>query len=226
MSFAGHNTDQMKSLKVKKVNVDTAVDARHVPALLDKAEVDYQPIDVVNWPAFPYRPEVSFRIGYTNDAVLLHYKVTEKSVRAHYGKDDDPVYKDSCVEFFISPGGDQIYYNLECNCIGTILFGGGEPGNRDRADAEVMNTIGRWAGLGTAPFDERIGQTEWEVALVVPFTAFYKHRLSSLSGQDIRANFYKCGDDLTTPHFLSWSPIRVERPNFHLPAFFGVLHFE
>ena len=26
----------------------------------------------------------------------------------------------------------------------------------------------------------------------------------------IRANFYKCGDELQKPHFLSWNPIKIE----------------
>lgn len=40
------------------------------------------------------------------------------------------------------------------------------------------------------------------------------------------ANFYKCGDKLQTPHFLSWNPINLEKPNFHCPEFFGTLNFE
>ena len=49
---------------------------------------------------------------------------------------------------------------------------------------------------------------------------------SSLDGQTIKANFYKCGDELQTPHFLSWNPINIEKPDFHRPDFFGSLEFE
>lgn len=223
-SFAGENSTQMKELKVKKLSV-ASVKADAVPALMDKESVLFQPIDVVNWDAYPYRPEVSFRIAYTDNAILLHYKVKEKSVRGHYGKDDDPVYTDSCVEFFISPTDDGVYYNYECNCIGTILQGGGKPGDRDRATPAIMNQIDRWASLGRTPFEERTDINEWEVALVIPFTTFYKHSLSSLDGKTLRGNFYKCGDDLSTPHFVSWNPIGVEKPNFHLPEYFGSLAF-
>lgn len=224
-SSAGENPTKMKELKVKKICID-AVEVDAVPALMNKENVSFQSLDVVNWDAFPYRPEVSFRIAYTNNAVLLHYKVKERSVRGHYGKDDDPVYRDSCVEFFISPAGDGVYYNFECNCIGTLLVGGGAPGNRDRATPAIMNQIARWASMGQTPFEERMGEAEWEVALVIPFSVFYKHQISSLEGKTIRANFYKCGDDLSTPHFVSWNPIEVEKPNFHLPEYFGTLFFE
>ena len=38
-------------------------------------------------------------------------------------------------------------------------------------------------------------------------------------GLRARMNLYKCGDDLSHPHFLSWQPIEAPKPNFHLPAF-------
>ena len=44
--------------------------------------------------------------------------------------------------------------------------------------------------------------------------------------KEIKANFYKCGDELQTPHFLSWNPIQIEQPDFHRPDFFGTLEFE
>lgn len=215
----------MKELKVKKLEAN-AVKADAIPLLMDQERVEFQPVDVVNWPAFSYRPEVSVRMAYTDNALLLHYKVKEDAVRGRYGQDNDPVYKDSCVEFFVSPTNDNVYYNLECNCIGTILLGGGEPGNRERATAESMRMIERWASLGRSPFEERIGEVEWEVALAIPYAAFFKHRITTLDGRAIRANFYKCGDELPTPHFLSWNPIGTAKPNFHLPEYFGSLIFE
>lgn len=223
-SVAGANPNEMKELKVKKISIGS-VAADAVSALLSSENVAFEPLDVVNWADYPYRPEVSFRIAYTDNAILLHYKVKENSVRARYGQANEPVYKDSCVEFFITPAGDGVYYNLECNCIGTILLGGGKPGNREHATPSVIASIDRWASLGRVPFEERIGETEWEVALVIPFGAFFKHNISSPDGKSIRANFYKCGDDLSVPHFLSWNPIPVEKPNFHLPEYFGELIF-
>ncbi|NDV57414.1 carbohydrate-binding family 9-like protein [Bacteroides sp. 519] len=216
----------MKELKVKKIS-ETITDAATVPALLDKENVAFQALDVVNWEAYPYKPDVKFRIAHTENAILLQYRVKESSVRAKYGNDNGSVWTDSCVEFFLIPGKDDVYYNLECNCIGTVLLGAGSGRNdREHAGTEVMETIQRWSSLGREPFEERIGDTEWEVALIIPYSAFFKHQITSLDGRDIRANFYKCGDELKTPHFVSWNPIGVENPNFHLPEYFGMIHFE
>ncbi|WP_455673785.1 carbohydrate-binding family 9-like protein [Phocaeicola sp.] len=213
-------------MKVKKITAPVQ-DAQAVPELLDKENVAFQAIDTVNWKEYPYQPQVAFRIAHTDHAILIHYKVTEGSVRAKYGEDNGSVWTDSCVEFFSVPAADGIYYNMECNCIGTFLIGAGpQRNNREHAPQEVMDKVLRWASLGRQPFAERVGECTWEVALVVPYTAFFKHHITSLDGQTVKANFYKCGDELQTPHFLSWNPIKIENPDFHRPDFFGSLEFE
>lgn len=215
----------MKELNVKKVSA-LHVPVEAVPALLDKEKVAFQPIDTVNWSQFPYCPSVQFRMAHTSDSILLHFKVKEDSVSA-VAADNGRIWEDACVEFFSIPAGDGIYYNLECNCAGALLVGGGaERKNRQRAPQEVLDKVQRWASLGRKPFDERVGDCCWEVALIVPYSTFFLHHLTSLDGQSVRANFYKCGDCLQTPHFLSWNPIGLEKPNFHSPEFFGMLHFE
>lgn len=216
----------MIRLDVSKLTASVA-EARHIPAELDRGGVPFHDLDCINWPDFPYRPLVKFRIAYTSDALLLQYHVEEQSVRASYGTDNDPVWNDSCVEFFSIPAADGCYYNLECNCIGSLLLGAGtDRKDRRRAPAEVLETIGRWASLGSEPFGERNEPTAWDVAIRLPFTAFFMHRIGALDGKHIRANFYKCGDKLAVPHFLSWSPIDVPEPNFHQPDFFGQLYFK
>ncbi|MDR0892867.1 MAG: hypothetical protein LBN24_09670 [Mediterranea sp.] len=214
-------------MKVQKINA-SVVDAAAVPALLNQAGIGFEQIACVNWPAeYPYKPQAAFRIAHTQDAILLNYRVKEGSIRAKYGKDNGSVWTDSCVEFFSIPGADGIYYNLECNCIGTVLLAAGPARNqREQAPLTTTAQILRWSSLGRTPFEERIGETEWEVALVIPYTAFFKHHITSLDGQEVKANFYKCGDELQTPHFLSWNPIDVPQPDFHRPEFFGTLEFE
>jgi len=60
----------------------------------------------------------------------------------------------------------------------------------------------------------------------LPFRAYFRHDIKSMEGSVIRANFYKCGDDQKTTHYLSWSPIGTEKPAFHAPDYFGTLYFE
>lgn len=214
----------MKDLNVKKVSAAN-IPVEAIPALLDEEKIAFQQIATVNWAEFPYMPEVQFRIAYTHDSILLHYKVKEASVRAVAAHDNGSVWEDACVEFFSVPADDGVYYNVECNCAGTLLVGAGaERENRRHAPQEVLDKVQRWSSLGREPFEEQIGDCSWEVALIIPFTTFFLHDVKSLEGKEIRANFYKCGDKLQTPHFLSWNPIDLPQPNFHCLQFFGTLH--
>ena len=216
----------MNKLSIKKLNT-TAVDASAVPALMDAAGVEFNPIACVNWADYPYQPEIKFRAAHTGDAILLHYQVTEASVRAVALADDGKVWEDACVEFFLSPEGNDFYYNFECNCAAKLLLHGGPAGGeRPTASEEVLKSVKRWASLGTEPFEERVGECTWEVALVIPTSAIFRHEIADLNGKTMRANFYKCGDKLQTPHFLSWAPIDLPKPKFHCPEFCGELTFE
>ena len=79
--------------------------------------------------------------------------------------------------------------------------------------------VKRWSSLGGEPFEERLGECSWELAMVIPVSAFFQHSVGSLDGKTMKGNFYKCGDKLQTPHFLSWSPIGLERPMFTVRPF-------
>ena len=215
-------------MKVTKITLKSD-DAACVPAALDAADIPFEPIACVDWPRdYPYCPEAAFRIAHTESALLIHYRVKEQSVRARYDYDNGQQWTDSCVEFFSQPAGDDIYYNIECNCIGNILMAAGPTREgREKAPQEALHLIRRWASLGNKGiFEEQRQETAWQVALIVPYAAFFKHQLTTLDGHSVRANFYKCGDELMEPHFLSWQPIRLPKPDFHRPDFFGVLEME
>lgn len=198
-----------------------------VPSYLDSLGIPSIPIDTVNWNNFPYAPEVSARMVTTRKGLLIHYHVTEQTVAAIAEIDNGNVWEDSCVEFFCIPADDGIYYNMECNCAGTLLVGAGK--NREgrlRAPLEILEQVERWSSLGRDPFKEKEGPFTWDVVLCVPYSTFFLHQVATLEGKTVSGNFYKCGDKLQQPHFLSWNPIRLPKPNFHCPDFFGTLHFE
>ena len=49
-----------------------------------------------------------------------------------------------------------------------------------------------------------MGECSWELALVIPASSFFAHQLKDFNHMEATGNFYKCGDKLETPHFLSW----------------------
>ena len=131
-------------------------------------------------------------------------------------EDNGRVWEDSCCEFFFQLPEDQeenIYYNFECNCGGTLLIGGGRPGDRPHAPVEITRKVDRWTSLDKAPFEERMGECSWQLALCIPKEAFFRHQLKGFKGMTAHANFYKCGDLQHTPHFLSWNKIDLPKPD-------------
>ena len=73
---------------------------------------------------------------------------------------------------------------------------------------------------------EQVGPTNWIVQFRIPFALIEKYTgpLGDISGAHWRANFYKCGDRTSHPHWGSWSP--VARFDFHQPACFGEIIFD
>jgi hypothetical protein len=215
----------MKSLSVKKINFPD-LDIHRLSGIMDEEGIVYQSVSEVNWKEYPYRPSVQFGIAHDGKNIYLHFRVEEKSVRARYGEDNGAVWTDSCVEFFLSFSGDENYYNLECNCIGSVLLGSGKnKQERTLFPREIIQKIKRFSSMGNEPFELRTGAFSWELSLIVPVEIF-SGPVTDLSGKTVRGNFYKCGNELQTPHFLSWNRIDHVTPNFHLPEFFGAIRFE
>jgi hypothetical protein len=94
----------------------------------------------------------------------------------------------------------------------------------------VPHDVGRSVKIrSTLPqvIDPEIAQpTIWELNFFLPLNVLEKFvgPLGPLKGQQWRGNFFKCAEDLSHPHWASWSP--VDQFNFHLPRCFGTLHFE
>jgi hypothetical protein len=189
---------------------------------LRKAEK--HPLDFTPWAAYPYKPDVRFSIVHNNSNIFLQYQVEEAHLRAACGRTNDPVYQDSCVEFFISFDDGASYYNFEFNCIGTVLAGFGKSRTeRSWLPEEVLGKLACQALIQKGSGERK---ATWELTVVLPLDVFVFHSFSSLEGKEYRANFYKCGDNLPEPHFVAWSNIQSESPDFHLPQFFGTLLFE
>ena len=136
------------------------------------------------------------------------------------------VCEDSCVEFFVSPEEDEIYYNIEFNALGTCLLGSGtERANSKRADPQIIAGIRRLTSAGDQPVTEKSGNFEWTITVAIPFNVFFRHKVQDLKGKTFRANFYKCGDKLEVPHYVTWNKVGTEKPDYHRPEYFGELKF-
>ena len=241
----------MKSILVKRISLNLSSEindrgteterssykkAAEIGAAMDEAGVEYNWIDVAQWPERNngYKPEVRFRIAYSQQMLFIEYYVKEANIKALYSEDkESKPFKDSCCEFFFSPECNNNYYNMELNCIGKGTFAfrrGGRKGPKIAYGEEIMKRIFRYSTLGEAPIETRVKENgelfEWKLTVAIPLECFTETPMNELKGKTMRANFYKCGDDMPKPHFLTWNRIELEKPDFHTPDFFGALHFE
>ena len=184
-------------------------------------------IDQVNWPdAFPEKPEVTVEVSNDHEALYLKWHVRGEQLRAVTTEDQGPVWEDSCVEFFCQVPGDAYYFNFECNCIGAMV-GSRRKGRAEDVQALSPEEMGRIERKCTYPreaFEEKDGLFEWTVEEKIPLDLIFQRPIAK--GQKLKANFYKCADKTKKPHFLSWQPIPLPKPDFHCPQFFGEIQVE
>ena len=218
---ASLKTKRLKSLdviSVKKIGYQSSV--TEISGLLDR--LDKNEINMVPWPAHPYKPSASFTIAAGPDCLFIKYFVTEQHLRATNDESNAPVWEDSCVEVFIS-FGDSGYYNFELNCIGTILAAYG-PNRHERKflSPVIIKAIKTFTVIDRMTAGPSIS---WDLIVVIPLSVFVHDHIKSLQGVEARANFFKCGEKTQQPHYLSWNNIETPEPDFHQPGFFGKLRF-
>lgn len=196
-----------------------------ISAALDKVRERLH-IDTLNWEGYAYKPKVDLAILYSDNEIFLKYWVSEKYFKAEKTETNQMVCEDSCVEFFVSPEDDGIYYNIEFNAIGTCLMGSGT-GRADntRVDLKIITGIRRLTSAGNKPIAEKKGNIEWTITVAIPFGVFFRHKVKDLKGKSFRANFYKCGDKVEVPHYVTWNKVGTEKPDYHRPEYFGVIKF-
>lgn len=171
--------------------------------------------------------QASFDIQHDGTSIYLHYFVKEDHVRAVNSGFNSSVWEDSCAEFFFMLKGDgENYYNFEINAVGTVLGGyGKERNDRTWLPDTALEKIETLPSLGREPFGDIHETTLWTLQVRIPVTTLCFSEINDITGQDAFGNFYKCGDMLKQPHFLSWKPVLIPDPDFHQSRYFGQLSF-
>jgi hypothetical protein len=176
-------------------------------------------------------PRVTARLLSSPGRIHARFEVVEQHVLARALERQGEVWRDSCVELFLSADGSS-YINFEINCIGTYLCYRCLPGRKfdpnpsglAGADFAIATSLPRGRAI---PEPAPCPPDGYTVEFSIPFS-FIGNVLGTrapVPGTVWRANLYKCGDDLPHPHWGAWSEVRAERPDFHRPEFFGRLVF-
>eukprot|EP00831_Metopus_contortus_P012700 TRINITY_DN15111_c0_g1_i2.p1 TRINITY_DN15111_c0_g1~~TRINITY_DN15111_c0_g1_i2.p1 ORF type:complete len:237 (-),score=24.92 TRINITY_DN15111_c0_g1_i2:244-954(-) len=187
------------------------------------------------WHTSTHTPEVWVKLMYSDKGFHCMFLVNDKYVRSVNRGYNQSVCLDSCVEFFFQPFGAGPYFNFEFNCGGAVLAsyirdwtrvdGKGFADFTMLKDSE-LDQLNIFHSMPETVEPEMSGDIQWRLGFFLPFAVLenYTGALGDLTGTRWRANFYKCGDKTSHPHWLSWRP--VSTLNFHQPECFGVIEFE
>lgn len=202
------------------------------PQGVSAAEIDWSRIPVARIDTYQwldgYTPEAAAQLVYVaGTGFILRMTCAEKDPLRRFRQYNDPVYTDSCLEFFADYTGAGAYVNMEMNACGTLLSCIGEGRGHRTPIKDVCHGA-------IFPLTSRIDADRWTVTATVslPMLAdLYGTDEGALSktfvsGYTFRGNFYKCGDDTAIPHYGMWNPVGTEDPDFHRPEFFGELMLE
>jgi hypothetical protein len=180
-----------------------------------------------------HRPKTSVRLLYNEEGIFGIFRVEDRYVRCVRTRYGEPVYKDSCVEFFVKPKPDKGYFNFEFNCGGVFLCsyitnpertadGFREFVSIPEDDCRGVNV---YHSMPAVVDPEITDAVTWILEFCIPFTLLgkYVELPADLGSSEWKANFYKCGDETSHPHWASWQPMPTL--NFHMPAHFGSIRF-
>ena len=177
-------------------------------------------------------PKVLAKLAWNEDALYIIFRVEDLYVRAVAKKYQDSVCKDSCVEFFFTPGSNLgiSYFNIEINCGGTMLFWW-HPEEKKAIPiaAKDCDRVKIGHTLPKIVDPETKEPTIWTIEYRLPFAVLKKYCPDSVKpaqGAIWKANLYKCADETSHPHWLTWSFVDYPKPQFHMPNYFGTLKFE
>lgn len=214
---------------ISKLEKSICIDANWDKPQWQKAET----IEINNYmgelPVF--RPLTEARLLYDDDNIYVIFKVYDKYVRCKNSQVNDTVWEDSCVEFFFSPDTDfpERYFNLEVNCGGTALMQYNIV-PRDyfiKVDPVDISRIDIAHSLPEIVDPEITDEITWTIEYKIPVNILGKYSGITLPEKGItwKANFYKIAVNSTNPHYIAWSPVANEKPDFHLPEYFGSIKF-
>lgn len=178
-----------------------------------------------------HHPRTQFRVMYDEQCIYVIFRVFDQYVRAVATTLHGEVWKDSCVEFFFTPypQPDTAYFNLETNCCGVMLFRVQSAPKENQVylsepDSRRIQIVGSVPG---PVLQEMTQPLTWTLEYAIPYSVLERYNRVERPAPGVlwRGNFYKCADACSHPHWLTWSPIMTEAPNFHRPDAFGILQF-
>jgi len=176
------------------------------------------------------RVNTEVRIWYDRTALYLGWIIEDGDIQATFTGHDSRFWEEEVVEFFVTPGPLDRYFELQWNPLGgtfdAIISNQLDAQGHSQAfkgdwsyTAKTMTHAVQVSGTVQKPGDR---DERWTVEARIPFSDF--NASTPRSGDVWRGNFYRFNRDTgAEAEQLSWSPTVWE--GFHQPSRFGYLRF-
>lgn len=215
----------MKNYKVRKINSQIEIES------CERAE-----IKEAQW-SCKIQPKAWAFMGYLEDKGLyVRLACGETDPQRIHVYHKSPVWKDSALELFLafplSEDGaegkltnESLYLNFEVNANAAMYakYGFGKQ-NRQFIPDRVYQECRCGAVIGRDGWRVDFLIPEWYIGELTGKTL--KSWLSADEGSQMYCNFYKISESPEIEHYLSYSRIDSETPNFHRPVYFAKASFD
>ncbi len=183
---------------------------------IDWDAVPEEKLEFSNWnPGYYFNTyfKMCFR---KNDGVYVRMRTDETEPVAIHTNRDEPVWQDSCMEFFVCAleGRDE-YINFEINSVGAYLTEYGK-GKTDRVYLKTLTD--KEPSVST-----QVNPDGWGLELYIPCSLISEAYSAQFNAGacEIKGNFYKCGDETGHRHYDSYTKMTTLPPGFHNPHCFA-----
>ena len=171
-------------------------------------------------------------MAYDQDNVYVIFRVKDRFVQSRILEYNGSVSTESCVEFFFAPDENRplSYFNLEINAGGTpLIFYITKPMSEvQKLKKEEIDQIEIAHSLPCVVYPEIQEPVTWTIECRIPISLLEKYTTVTRpeKGAQWKGNFYKTGSRTSNPNYMTWAYVDFPRPNFHLPQYFGTIHFK
>ena len=166
----------------------------------------------------PNSVEARAQLCHNGQVLFLRMEAKETDILARLTGPLDQVCNDSCLEFFFAPmQADARYLNFEVNPLGNVYLGFGA-----ERPTRVRQIVKKPAPFRTETFRTEDG---WGFVMELPLSFVRLYFPEAAFARTAACNFYKCGDETVSPHYLAWNPLSSDKPDFHRRWDFGTIEF-
>lgn len=181
-----------------------------------------------NWWTTGAKEQTVAKILWDDENLYVGFHCHDKHISAEVVQRHGPVSRDDSAEVFVTPNPDKPrnYYGFEINAIGTMLNFLRADWYRGPFNWEPEGVRYRTSFHGQPSKQESPDDDHWILEIAIPFRNFAKDAANTppREGDTWRLNLNRAGGK-TDAQYSTWSPVKTEKPNFHMPEAFGYVRF-